>query len=243
MNKYALRSALARLTIGASVWFAGMALVPITAAQASAGLVVVIANEYDGHLTGVQRDADAIASKLEAEGFDAVRMLGLPGAAVAGGIEQVRSAAKSAGPLRIIYASGFGMCLNDDLFLFAEDMQPEQFASGKVGDFIVPLSIVAEAAAAGGSQTLVVFDISPFECTRDTLQAFRLSPNWALLVTTGIGGDVIDELNEDGIGAFTIAFLQQFVSDRPPNDIIDKVIEQIRIMTGDRQVPILFGKL
>ncbi len=224
-------------------WAGGVGLSPAPASAASAGLAVVIANEYEGFLPGATRDATAIADKLEASGFAAVRLLGATGDAIAAGIEQMRKAAEGAGPLRIVYLSGFGMCLNDDLVLFADDMQPEQYESGQVGDVAIPLSVVVEAVAAGGDQTLVVFDTSPNQCTEDGLKAIKLPEKTALLVTTGIGGDVVDEIEEGGKSAFATAFLQEFAPDRAPKDVVDKVIEQIKVLTEEQQVPVLIGKL
>jgi hypothetical protein len=213
------------------------------ASAASAGLVVVIANEYDGVLPGATRDGTAIVDKLEASGFGAVRLMGATGGEMAAGLEQIRKAAEGAGPFRIVYATGFGMCLNDDLVLFAEDMQPEQFESGQLGDVVIPLSVVAEAAAAGGEQTLVVFDSDPKQCTDEALKAIKLPEKTALLVTTGIGGDVVDEVEEGGNGAFATAFLQEFVPGRAPEEVLGKVAEQIKAMTEELQVPIVLGAL
>jgi hypothetical protein len=210
---------------------------------ASAGLGVVIANEYDGVLPGALRDGGAIADKLEASGFAAVRLEKVTGGAMAAGLEQIRKAAEGAGPFRIVYATGFGMCLNDDLILFAEDMQPEQYESGQLGDVAIPLSVVAEAAAEGGDQTLIVFDSDPKQCTDEALKAIKLPEKTALLVTTGIGGDVVDEIEDGGKGAFATAFLQEFAADRAPKEVLDKTIEQIKALTEELQVPILMGGL
>lgn len=214
-----------------------------THASASDGLVVVIANSYEGALPGALNDGNAIADRLQAEGYDGIRLLGVPGSAMAAGLEQIRKTAEGAGPFRLIYATGFGMCLNDDLVLFADDLQPEQFKSGQVGDVVIPLSVVAEAAAVGGEQTLLVFDTNPRQCTRDALDAFKLPPNSALLVTTGIGGDVIDEIDDNGMSAFSTAFIEKFAGGRDVADIISPVMAQIQELTGEQQVPILIGKL
>lgn len=234
-----LARSLARFVFGALICGAGF----LPSAMASEGLAVVIANEYDGFTPSATRDANAIADKLEADGFDTVRLLGLPGDKIATGLEQVRLAAEDAGPFRIVYVSGFGMCVNDDLMLFTEDVQPEQFKSGKIGDVVVPLSIVREAVANGGSQTLIVFDINPNQCTRDNLSAITPPANSAILITTGIGGDIIEEVDEEGRSAFVTAFLREFAPDRDPIEIIARVIEQIRALTGERQLPFLIGKL
>lgn len=234
---------LAALTFLASTWFAVMSLAPVAASAASAGLVVVIANEYDGFLAGTTRDANAIADKLEADGFSAVRLLNKAGEDIAAGLGKVRAAALSAGPIRLVYVSGFGMCLNDDLVLFAEDMQPEQFQSGQFGNVAIPLSSLAEAVSKGSERILVVFDIDPNQCTWDGLNAIKFTPNSALLVTTGIGGDIDGEVGEEGMNAFTTAFLQEFARDIALSDIVANVIEQIRLLTNERQVPILVGEL
>jgi hypothetical protein len=159
------------------------------------------------------------------------------------GVEQIHKAAEGAGPFRIVYATGFGMCLNDDLVLFAEDMQPEQFESGQLGDVVIPLSVVAEAAAAGGEQTLIIFDTDPKQCTDEALKAVKLPETTALLVTTSIGGDVVDEIEEGGKGAFATAFLQEFAPERAPKEILDKLVEQIKALTEELQLPILIGAL
>ena len=217
--------------------------VPVPASAASAGLAVVIANEYDGVLPGATRDGTAIADKLEASGFTAVRLMGATGGAMTAGVEQIHKAAEGAGPFRIVYVTGFGMCLNDDLMLFAEDMQPAQFESGQLGDVVIPISVVADAAAAGGEQTLIIFDTDPKQCTDEALKAVKLPEKTALLVTTSIGGDVVDEIEEGGKGAFATAFLQEFATDRAPKEILDKTIEQIKELTEELQVPILIGGL
>ncbi len=219
----------------------GLASVPASAA--SAGLAVVIANEYDGVLPGATRDGTAIADKLEAGGFTGVRLLGAAGGAMTAGVEQIHKAAEGAGPFRIVYLTGFGMCLNDDLMLFAEDMQPAQFESGQLADVVIPVSVVAEAAAAGGEQTLIIFDTDPKQCTDEALKAVKLPEKTALLVTTSIGGDVVDEIEEGGKGAFATAFLQEFAPERAPKEILDKTIEQIKALTEELQVPILIGAL
>jgi len=233
----------ASLTICLSIWCASMALASVAAAQESAGLVVVIANEYDGFIPSATRDANAVADKLEGDGFDAVRLLDVVGGDFVAELEKVRVAAERAGSLRIIYATGFGMCLNETLVVFTEDAQPEQFKSGQIGDVVVPLAFVAEAAATGGAQTLIVFDVNPNQCTRVFFDGVKLPPNSALLITTGIGGDVVEEVNEDGMSAFVTAFIHEYAPDRALNDIIVKVVEQIRELTDERQMPLLIGDL
>lgn len=220
----------------------GATLAP-TQATASDGLVVVIANSYDGALPGALKDGTTIADTLQASGFDGVRLLGLPGSAMAAGLEQIRKTAEDSGPFRMVYATGFGMCLNDDLVLFAEDLEPEQFKSGQIGDVVVPLSVVAAAAAEGGTQTLLVFDTNPRQCTKDALAAFKLPANTALLVTTAIGGDIIDEVDDNGTSAFTTAFVEKFSVTRDVGAIVTQVMERIQALTDEQQVPILFGKL
>jgi len=211
-------------------------------AAASAGLAVVIGNEYDGFLPAAPRDATAIGDKLEAAGFATVRLVNETGGAALAGIEQVREAAKSAGPIRIVYASGFGMCLNDDLILFAEDMEPEQFKSGALGDAVIPLSVVADAAAEGASEMLVVFDTTPNRCTSDAVKAVKLPGKSVLLVTTGIGGDVLEDVDENGGGAFATAFAQAFAPDHPLKDIVSEVVKKIPELTDGEQQPILVGE-
>lgn len=237
MNGTFLRAAAASM---AALGIAAAA--PGPASAASAGLAVVIANEYDGVLPGATQDGTAIADKLAAGGFTAVRLMAATGGAMAAGVEEIRKAAEGAGPFRIVYLTGFGMCLNDDLVLFAEDMQPEQFESGQLGDVIIPISVVAEAAAAGGEQTLVVFDTDPKQCTDEALKAIKLPEKTALLVTTSIGGDVID-IEDGDTSAFVTAFLQEFAPGRAPKEILDKTIEQIKALTEELQVPILIGGL
>jgi hypothetical protein len=211
------------------------------AVAASAGLAVVIGNEYDGFLPGAPRDANAIADKLDEAGFSTVRLVNATGGAVAAGIQQIRQAAEGAGPLRIVYASGFGMCLNDDLILFAEDMQPEQFKSGELGDAAIPLSVIAEAAAEGGSETFVVFDTTPNQCSDDAVKAIKVPGQGALLVTTGIGGDVLEAVDEDGIGAFATAFIEAYSPDAALKDTVAKVVDKIRELTDGEQQPMLIG--
>lgn len=213
------------------------------AIAASAGLVVAIANSYDDILPASLRDATAVADKLAASGFSTVRLLDASGGEMAAGIVQIRQAAETAGPLRLVYMSGFGMCFNDDMVLFAEDMQPEQFKSGQIGDVIVPLSVVAEAASDGASQTLVVFDTNPRQCTRDMVDAVKLPDNASLLVTTGIGGDVLEEIDENGLSAFATAFVEAYAADRPIKDIVNDIVARIRELTEEQQVPILVGTL
>ena len=152
----------------------GVALAPSASMAASAGLGVVIANSYDEFLPASLRDANAIADKLEQNGFTTVRLLGASGGEMAADILQVRQAAETAGPLRLIYMSGFGMCLNDDLVLFAEDMQPEQYKRGQIADVVVPLSLVADAVSGGATQILIVFDTNPRRCTSDMVDAVKL---------------------------------------------------------------------
>ena len=218
----------------------GPAVAPAVAA--SAGLAVVIGNEYDGFLPGAPRDANAIADKLEAAGFSTVRLVNATGSALAAGLPQIRQAATSAGPLRIVYASGFGMCLNDDLVLFAEDMQPEQFKSGELGDAAIPLSVLAEAAGEGGSKTFVVFDTTPNQCTTDAVKAIKVPGEGALLVTTGIGGDVLEEVDENGLGAFAAAFVEAYTPDAALKETVTKVVDKIRELTDGEQQPMLIGE-
>jgi hypothetical protein len=219
----------------------GAGLAPATAA--SAGLAVVIGNQYDGFLPGSPRDANAIADKLEAAGFATVRLIDATGGAATAGMVQIREAATSAGPLRIVYASGFGMCLNDDLMLFAEDMDPDQFKSGQLGDAAIPLSVVAAAAAEGGSETLLVFDTTPNQCTGDAVRAVKLPGKSALMVTTGIGGDVLEEVDETGGGAFATAFGEAFAPDLALKEIVARIVERIPELTDGQQQPMLVGEL
>lgn len=228
--------------VAASALLLSAMVVPASAAD-SAGLAVVIANSYDEALPASLRDADAIADKLEENGFSTIRLLGATGGEMAAGIVQVRQAAETAGPLRLVYMSGFGMCVSDDLVLFAEDMQPEQFKSGQIGDVIVPVSLLAEAAGTGADRSVVVFDTNPRRCTQDMVNAVKLPENTALLITTGIGGDIIDEIDEDGMSAFATAFVDTFAPDRPIKDIITDVIAQVGEMTDGQQKPVLVGEL
>lgn len=216
--------------------------IPTSALAASAGLAVVIANGYDDHLPASLRDAGAIADKLAENDFTTVRLLGATGAEAVGAMEQIRQAAEAAGPLRLIYMSGFGMCFNDDIVLFAEDMQPEQYKSGEIGSVVVPLSLVVEAASAGAERTLVVFDTTPRQCTRDMVNSVKLPENTVLLVTTAIGGDIVDEVDEGGMSAFASAFVDSFAAGRPIKDIVADVVAEIRATTEDQQVPIVVGE-
>jgi hypothetical protein len=75
------------------------------------------------------------------------------------------------------------------------------------------------------------------------LKAIKLPEKTSLLITTSIGGDVVDELEEGGKGAFATAFLQAFAPERAPKEILDKTIEQIKALTEELQVPILIGGL
>lgn len=233
----------AGVAASAAVLLFGAATVSTSAAAASAGLAVVIANSYDGVLPASLRDASAIADKLEENDFAAIRMLGATGSEMLAGIEQIRQTAETAGPLRLVYMSGFGMCINDDIVLFADDMQPEQFESGQIADVVVPLSVVAQAASAGAGRTLVVFDTNPRRCTREMVDAVKLPENTTLLITTAIGGDVIDEIDENGMSAFATAFVDTYSADRPIKDIVTDVVAQIRATTEDQQVPIVVGEL
>jgi hypothetical protein len=224
--------------------FAAVMIAGVSGASAEpAGLAIVIANSYSGFLDGPAGDAEAIAKKAEGGGFSALRIMNVGGKDFAPKLDEIRTAAEAAGPFRIVYATGFGMCLNDDLMLFAEDMQPEQYTSGKVGDVVVPLSTVAEAAATGGGKVLVVFDTTPNQCTDDSLKAVKLPPSSALLVTTAVGSDVVDNFDETGRGAFTTAFLQGFEPRLAPKDLADKLIREVSTITEDQQVPVLFGSL
>lgn len=236
-------SILQRFPRGIVTLFAGLligaSLTPTQADAASAGLAVVIANSYDGFLPSSVRDAGAIADKLEQDNFDAVRMLGATGGEMIAGVGRLAEAAAAAGPKRFVYMSGFGMCFNDDLVLFAEDMQPEQFRSGQIGDVVVPLSVVLNAIAAGAGETLVVFDTTPRQCTRDMIDAIKLPENTVLLVTTGIGGDVIDEVDEGGMSAFATVFVSSFAADRPIKEMANQVAAEISEMTEDQQKPIV----
>jgi hypothetical protein len=230
-------------------WFTGSALVAaaflsISAAGAQApGLAVVVANSYAGFLDGPAGDAEAIAGKMEQGGFSTLRIMDVAGKDFAPKLDEIRKAAEAAGPFRLIYATGFGMCVNDDLMLFAEDMQPEKYTSGQVGDVVVPLSTVAEAAATGGGKVLVVFDTTPNQCTSDSLKAVKLPDSSALLVTTAVGGDVVDNFDETGRGAFATAFLQVFAPDLAPQDLADKLVAEVKTITEEQQVPVLFGAL
>lgn len=232
--------------VGGTVWASALLLsamvVPAGAAD-SAGLAVVIANSYDETLPASLRDADAIADKLQENGFSTIRLLGATGGEMAAGIEQVRQAAETAGPLRLVYMSGFGMCVSDEIVLFAEDMEPEQFKSGQIGDVVVPISLIAEAASTGADRSIVVFDTNPRRCTQDMVNAVKLPENAALLITTGIGGDIIDEIDEAGMSAFATAFVDTFGTDRSIKDIVTDVIAQVREMTDGQQKPILVGEL
>jgi hypothetical protein len=232
--------------VAGTVWLAALllsAMATPASAAGSAGLAVVIANSYDEVLPASLRDADAIADKLEENGFATIRLLGATGGEMAAGVAQIRQAAETAGPLRLVYMSGFGMCVSDDIVLFAEDMQPEQFKSGQIGDVIVPVSLIAEAASTGADRSVVVFDTNPRRCTQDMVNAVKLPDNAALLITTGIGGDIIDEIDEDGMSAFATAFVDTFAADRPIKDIVTDVVAQVREMTDEQQKPIIVGEL
>lgn len=228
----------------AGLAFAAMLLAGIANASAqSPGLAVVIANSYEGFLDGPESDAEAIAGKVEEAGFSTLRIMDVAGKDFAPKLDEIRKAAEAAGPFRIVYATGFGMCLNDDLVLFAEDMQPEQYQSGQVGDVVVPLSTVAEAAATGGGQVLVVFDTTPNQCTTDSLKAVKLPASSALMVTTAVGSDVLDNFDESGRGAFATAFLQAFEARFAPKDLAERLIREVTTITEEQQVPVLFGTL
>jgi hypothetical protein len=213
------------------------------AGAAPAGLAVVIANSYSGYLDGPEGDAEAIAKKAEEGGFTALRITDVAGKDFGAKLDEIRKAAQAAGPFRIVYATGFGMCLNDDLMLFAEDMQPEQYTSGKVGDVVIPLSTVAEAAATGGGKVLVIFDTTPNQCTDDSLKAVKLPPSSALMVTTSVGSDVVDNFDESGLGAFATAFLQGFEPRLAPKDLAAKLVSEVSTITEDQQTPVLLGSL
>jgi hypothetical protein len=222
--------------------FASAMMAGLSAAGAQpAGLAIIIANSYAGFLEGPAGDAEAIAKKAEEGGFTALRIMNVAGKAFAAKLDEIRKAAGAAGPFRIVYATGFGMCLNDDLMLFAEDMQPEQYNSGQVGDVVVPLSTVAEAAATGGGQVLVVFDTTPNQCTDDFLKAVKLPPSTVLMVTTAVGSDVVDNFDETGRGAFATAFLQGFEARLAPKDLAEKLVREVSTITEDQQTPVLFG--
>jgi uncharacterized caspase-like protein len=229
--------------LSGSVFAAAMLAGVAGAAAQPAGLAVIVANSYSGFLDGPAADAEAIAGKVEESGFSTLRIMNVAGKDFAPKLDEIRKAAEAAGPFRVIYATGFGMCLNDDLMLFAEDMQPEQYTSGKVGDVVVPLSTVAEAAATGGGQVLVIFDTTPNQCTADSLKAVKLPARSALLVTTTVGGDVVDNFDETGRGAFATAFLQAFEPRLAPKDLADKLVREVGTITEDQQVPVLFGTL
>ncbi len=228
---------------GPALAFALIAAGTTVAGAQAPSLAIVIANGYDGFLPGPAGDANAIADKVEEGGFSTLRILDVAGKDFAPKLEEIKKAAATAGPFRIVYATGFGMCLNDDLMLFAEDMEPENYSSGEVGDVVVPLSLVAEAAATGGGQVLVVFDTTPNQCTDDSLKTAKFPVSSALLVTTAVGSDVVDDFDETGRGAFATAFLQAFAPELGPKDLVDKLIEQVKTMTEEQQVPVLFGKL
>jgi hypothetical protein len=230
-------------------WLAGAAFAaamlagPSGAAAQPANLAIIIANGYSGFLEGPAGDAEAIAKKAEEGGFTALRIMDVAGKDFVPKLYEIRTAAVAAGPFRIVYATGFGMCLNDDLVLFAEDMQPEQYTSGKVGDVVVPLSTVADAAATGGGQVLVIFDTTPNQCTNDSLKAVKLPPSSALLVTTAVGSDVVDNFDETGRGAFATAFLQGFEARLAPKELADKLVREVSTITEEQQTPVLFGAL
>lgn len=227
--------------LSAALVLAAALLTSASAAVASAGLAVVVANSYDGFLPASLRDAGAIADKLEDNDFDAVRLLSASGGEMAAGLALIRQAAAKAGPVRIVYMSGFGMCINDDLVLFSEDVQPEQFKSGDVGEVVVPLSVVADAVAEGAERIFIVFDTNPRQCTRDMVNGLGLPENTTLLITTGIGGDIVDEVDEGGMSAFASAFVEDYSADQPIKDIIAQVMTQIREITEDQQIPFLVG--
>lgn len=233
-----------RWPVAICIWLglAGAQMLPVDAAAQSAGLAVVVANSYDGFLPASLRDADAVADKLEENGFETLRLLGKSGSEMAAAIEQVHRKAEGAGPVRLIYTSGFGLCADDDLFLLTDDVQPEQIQSGQVGDVVVPISVLAESISAGASQTLIVFDTNPRQCTNDAIESVGLPEKSALLITTGIGGDVVDEIDEDGMSAFATAFLAQYASEVPLQDIIALVVAEIRTLTEDQQKPIFIDK-
>ena len=71
----------------------------------------------------------------------------------------------------------------------------------------------------------------------------KLPPASALLVTTAVGSDVVDNFDETGRGAFTTAFLQGFEPRLAPKDLADKLIREVSTITEDQQVPVLFGAL
>lgn len=219
-------------------------LASLSAASAqNAGLAVVIANSYGGFLTGTEVDADAIAAKAEQGGLSALRILDVTGKDFAPKLDEIRTAAAAAGPFRLVYATGFGMCVDDDLMLFAEDMQPEQYNSGQLGDAVVPLSIVAEAAATGGGKVLVVFDTNANQCAEDDLKKVKLPAESGILLTTAVGGDVLDNFDESGKGAFATAFEQAFDAKLALKALADKLAEQVNTITEEQQQPVLFGTL
>lgn len=229
-------------TVSALIFLGGVMLTPTHASAAAPGLAVVIGNSYEGYLPGSPRDAGAVADTLEKNGFVTVRMLSATGSEIASEVARLAAAVAAAGPTRIVYMSGFGMCFNDDLVLFAEDIQPEQFKSGKIGDVAISLSVVAETVAAGAEHALVVFDTNPRQCTRDMVDALKLPKNTVLLITTGIGGDVIDEIDEGGMSAFATAFVDSFDAKQPVDKLAADLAAQIRTMTEGQQVPIVVGK-
>jgi hypothetical protein len=217
-------------------------MIPTMALAASSGLAVIVANSYDGFLPAAPRDASTIAETLTQNGFTTLRRLDASGGEMAGAISEIRQEASAAGPTRFVYLSGFGMCLNNDLVLFAEDLQPEQFKTGQVADFAIPVSLVAGAAAADADQILVVFDAIPRLCTRDAVKTITLPENTVLLVTTGIGGDLVDELDEDGAGVFATAFSEVYTADRPLGDVVSDIVAKIDEITDGQQKPILVGE-
>jgi len=214
-----------------------------SALAAGPGLAVVLANDYDSHAPGATRDGAAIADAMEAKGFASVRIVNAASTAMPAGLDAIRKAAVNAGPFRLIYAGGFGACVNGELMLFADDIQPEQFQSGEISDVVVPLSTLRDAAGEGAGPTLIVFDGNPMQCTESDIKAIKLPEKTALMVTTGIGGDVVEEIEGSDIGAFATAFIAEYAPDRMASELLDELSDQIQTLSEGQQVPITVGSL
>lgn len=204
-------------------------------------LLIVFANGYGDQLPGVIRDANALAEGLRAKGVQNLLIFGTDKSVLEETQAKIRQRASSVPGTRLVYATGFGLCLDGDLVLLGEDMTLAQFNKKNYAPVAMSLSKIAEAASSPTDKTVLVFDTNPATCTDKLLADLKLPAGTSLMVTTGIGGAVADTITESGRDAFVTALLQSYDPARPLAETLKAVAEGIESLTSKDQVPILIG--
>ena len=171
-----------------------------------------------------------------------MRLVNATGSALAAGLPQIRQAATSAGPLASFMPAA-SACVSTTISSSLPKICSQ--SSSRAASSATQRShsrFIAEAAGEGGSKTFVVFDTTPNQCTTDAVKAIKVPGEGALLVTTGIGGDVLEEVDENGLGAFAAAFVEACTPDAALKETVTKVVDKIRELTDGEQQPMLIGE-